>query len=247
MPDQTLGEALAITIETARAAERELFGGLDRDAIERPIRSGDWNPKDFQAHLTAWKDRHAERLARIREALEPLARLEGQEEDEINAELRATRLDWSWDALVAEADAVAARLAGELRQADPDVLRGPDRLVDLTFGNGLLHTMSHIRWLLEAGIELDGSRVAQYEADSLRLVEAPALPERNRAAETYNLACHHALRGSLDIARRLLRDAFGTDPELLAFSRTDPDLEALRGELDELGGIAEGDGAQAGT
>jgi hypothetical protein len=235
MPDQQVGEALAITIETARDAERDLFGALDRTALERPIREGDWNPKDFQAHLTAWKARHAERLARIREGLEPLPG-SGQEEDAINAELRATRVDWPWKALVAEADEAADRLADELRQADPAVLRGPDRLVDLTFGNGLIHTLSHIRWLQEAGVALDPARVARYEADALRLVTAPVLPERSQATETYNLACHHALRGSLDLARQLLRDAFRKDRELLAFSRTDSDLLALRDELDELAG-----------
>jgi hypothetical protein len=236
MADHGLGEALAATIETARAAERDLFGALDGRVLERPIREGDWNPKDFQAHLTAWKDRHAERLARIRQGREPLPRSEAQEEDAINAELRAERVDWAWDALVAEADAVAERLAGELRLADPDVLRGPDRLVDLTFGNGLMHTLSHLRWLLEAGVPLDEARVARYEADALRVATAPAIPDRSTAAETYNLACHHALRGSLDVARQLLRDAFHRDPELLEFGRTDSDLAALRGELDDLAG-----------
>jgi hypothetical protein len=235
MADDDLGDALAVTIETARDAERDLFGALAPSVIERPIRAGDWNPKDFQAHLTAWKARHAERLARIREGRQPLPG-DGQEEDAINAELRATRVDWTWDALVAEADEAADRLAGELRQADPEVLRGPERLVDLTFGNGLIHTLSHIRWLQEAGVPLDPARVARYEADALRLVTAPALPTRSQAVETYNLACHHALRGSLDVARRLLRDAFRKDPEMLAFSRTDVDLVALRDELDELAG-----------
>ena len=236
MPDEQLGDALAATIETARAAERDLFAALDPGVIERPIREGDWNPKDFQAHLTAWRGRHAQRLARIREGREPLARLEGQEEDEINAELRAERVDWAWQAIAAEADAVAEQLVAELRQAGQEVLRGPDRLIDLTFGNGLIHTLSHIRWLLEAGVELDAARVARYEADALRVATSPAIPAGSRAAETYNIACHHALRGSLDLSRQLLRDAFRMDPELLAFSRTDEDLRALWDELDALSG-----------
>ena len=236
MPDDQLGDALAATIDTARTAERDLFAALDPRVIEKPIRTGDWNPKDFQAHLTAWRARHAQRLARIREGREPLPGLEGQEEDEINAELRAARVDWSWEAIVAEADAVADHLAAELRQADPEVLRGSDQLIDLTFGNGLIHTLSHVRWLLEAGVDFDPARVARYEADALRLATATEIPERSRAAETYNIACHHALRGSLALARQLLRAAFGMDRELLAFGRTDEDLRTLWDELDELAG-----------
>lgn len=57
----TLTTDLAATIDVTRRAERELFGGLDDATIHRAIRAGDWNPKDFQAHLTAWKARQADR------------------------------------------------------------------------------------------------------------------------------------------------------------------------------------------
>ena len=117
-----------------------------------------------------------------------------------------------------------------------DLLLANTGQIDLTFGNGLIHTLSHVRWLLEAGVQLDSARVARYEADALRLAKAPGVPQRSQAAETYNIACHHTLRGSLAVARRLLRDAFRMDPELLAFSRTDEDLVVLRDQLDKLGG-----------
>ena len=109
MTDDPLDAALATTIEAAREAERDLFGSLDLSLRERPIREGDWTPKDFQAHLTAWKGRHADRLSRLRTGEAAPAGHDGAEEDAINAELRATRLDWDWDAIVAEADAVSER------------------------------------------------------------------------------------------------------------------------------------------
>ena len=112
MTDESLTDALALTIETARSAERDLFGGLDRATLERPIREGDWNPKDFQAHLTAWKARQADRFAAMREGRELPRPMEDPEEDALNAELRATRIDWDWAAVVEEADAVADRLIG---------------------------------------------------------------------------------------------------------------------------------------
>lgn len=236
MTDDSLTDALALTIETARRAERDLFGGLDGAILERPIRAGDWNPKDFQAHLTAWKARQAERFAAMREGRELPPPMEDQEEDALNAELRATRIDWDWAAIVEEADEVADRLILELRQAEPQALRASDRLMSGTLGNGVLHTLTHVRWLLEAGVPLDRPRVATFEDDVLRVVSAAALPEKARAVGAYDLACHHALGGSPDLARTLLRDAFRMDPELVEFSRTDPDLESIRGDLDGLAG-----------
>ena len=162
-----LTDALATTIETTRRAERDLFGGLDDAARERPIRAGDWNPRDFQAHLTAWKSRQADRFAAVREERELPPMPGDQEEDAINAALRATRVDWTWSAIVEEADAAADRLAGEIRRADPQVLRESDRLMSGTFGNGVLHALTHFRWLLEAGVPLDRSRVSAFEDEAL--------------------------------------------------------------------------------
>jgi hypothetical protein len=234
MTDDNLTDALALTIETARSAERDLFGGLDEAILENPIREGDWNPKDFQAHLTAWKARQADRFAALREERELPTPIEDPEEDALNAELRAARIDWDWDAVVEEADAVADRLIRELRQSDPDVVRASDRLITGTFGNGVLHTLTHLRWLIEAGVPLDRGRVAVFEDEAMRVLSTAAIPEVARAVGVYDLACYHALSGSPDLARNLLRDAFRMDPELVEFGRTDEELLSIRGDLDGL-------------
>ena len=233
MTDVSLNGALALTIETARDAERDLFGGLDRAILERPIRAGDWNPKDFQAHLTAWKARQADRFAAKRAGREPTA-TDDLEEDALNAELRATRIDWDWVAVVEEADAVADRLIRELGRADPDVLRASDRLVTGTFGNGVLHTLTHVRWLHEADVPLDRARVTVFEVDAMRVLNSAAIPEAARAVGVYDLACYHAMNGSPDLALTLLRDAFRMDPGLLEFSRTDEELRSIQEDLDAL-------------
>ena len=212
----------------------DLFSGLEAAALEAPIREGDWNPKDFQAHLTAWKARQAERFGAIREGRELPPPMDDQEEDAINAELRSTRIDWSWSDVADEADAVTDRLVPEIRQADPDMLRGSERLLSGTLGNGVLHTLTHLRWLLEAKVPLDRSRVARFESDAQRAVSAAALPAKLRAVGLYDLACYHALGGSTQTARTLLRDAFRLDPELVEFSQTDDELVSVRGELDAL-------------
>ena len=234
MTDENVTDALARTIETTRSAERDLFGGLDGAVLERPIRVGDWNPKDFQAHLTAWKARQADRFAATREGRELPPPMDDTEEDAINAELRATRIDWDWAAIVQEADAVAERLSRELRQSDPEVIRASDRLMSGTFGNGVLHTLTHLRWLFEAGVPLDRARMAAFEDAALRVVSVKAIPEKGRAVGLYDIACYHALTGSPDIARSLLRDAFRLDPDLTEYSRTDEELLSIRDDIDGL-------------
>ena len=230
----TLTDDLAATVEATRLAERELFGGLDAAVRERPIREGDWNPQDFQAHLTAWKSRQADRYAAVREGRQLPAPMESEEEDALNEELRAARAQWGWDALVKEADAVTERLVGEIRQADPAALRASDRLIPGTFGNGVLHALTHFRWLLEAGVPLDASRVAAFASEAAELVSAAAIPDRDRAVGWYDVACFRALTGDADAARALLRRAFAANPELVEFARTDADLATLAGELDAL-------------
>ena len=70
--------------------------------------------------------------------------------------------------------------------------------------------------------------------EAFRAVSAVAIPEKVRAVGLYDLACYHALRGSPDMARNLLRDAFRMDPELVEFSRTDEELLSIRGDIDGL-------------
>ena len=64
--EQPLAEALVEQLGAMRDAERRLFGALDSPVRDRPIRPGDWSPKDHQAHLTAWKGRQAERVRSVR-------------------------------------------------------------------------------------------------------------------------------------------------------------------------------------
>lgn len=234
MTDHALTDALAATIETTRGAERDLFGGLDPAILGRPIREGDWNPKDFQAHLTAWKARQADRYAAVREGREIPPPLAEEEEESLNDELRAAREEWSWAAVVEEADSVAERLVGEIRQADENVLRASDRLVPGTFGNGVLHALTHFRWLREAGVPLDADREAAFVDEARRLVSAEPIPGPARAIGCYDLACYHALSDEPATARDLLREAFRLDPELVALSHTDEELVSLKDEIEGL-------------
>jgi len=232
MTDQLTSDLLEM-LAVMRTAERDIFGALPADVRERPIREGDWSPKDHLAHLSAWKGRQADRLAAARTSKE-LDEWQG-EEDEINARLQAERGSWSWDETVADADAAHERLVAEVGAIDAALLRKGERgLVDGLYGNGIFHAQQHFSWLQAADIGLDDGRVMQFAEDIERLVRRAELPDRDRGTAIYNTACFLSMAGRVDRARPLLREAFALRPELLEWARQDSDLDSLRGELDEL-------------
>lgn len=230
--DEPLVASLVAQLQAMRDAERDLFGALDPAIRDRPMRPGDWSPKDHQAHLTAWKGRQASRIRSIRLG-EPYP-VDDREDDVINAELQATRADWPWEAIVAEADEVNATLQAEVRACGSALLLASGSLVGGIFGNGPFHAATHFGWLLEAKVGMDPARVSAFLSAEERLLATSDIPDADRGTGLYNLACAHAVAGRLDRARPLLRTAFGLRPDLADFALEDPDLAPLRAELPTL-------------
>jgi hypothetical protein len=232
--DDPLITALLEQLQVMRAAERDIFGSLEPEIRDRPIRPNDWSPKDHQAHLTAWKGIQAERIRASTRGEDPP--FVGTETDEINAGLQATRADWSWSDVVAEADEVTKRLEDEIRAAGSARLIESGGLIGGIFGNGASHGMTHFGWLVDADIGVDLARVSAFVDEQERLLNSEAVPDFDRGVGLYNLACAHALAGRLDRARSLLRVAFPLRPDLAEFAKQDPDLVELRNELPTLAG-----------
>lgn len=232
MTDEPLVAALIEQVEAMRTAERDVFGALDPEVRDRPMRPGDWSPKDHQAHLTAWKKIQSERIqAAIRGEQLPA---DARETDERNAELQALRADSSWDEIVREADEVSGQLVADIRAAGTELLTSREGMVGQIYGNSASHATTHFIWLSDAGIGVDTERVAAFLGDHERqLMEAP-LADADRAIGLYNVACAHAVAGRLERARPLLRTAFGIRPDLAEFAKQDPDLVQLRDELMQL-------------
>lgn len=234
--DDPLVASLVEQLRAMREAERDVFGALDATVRDRPMRPGDWSPKDHQAHLTAWK---AIQTDRIRAAAngETLAS-DTRETDERNAELQAARADWHWADVVREADEVDAQLQAEIRAAGSAMLIETDGLVGRIYGNSAAHALTHFAWLAEAGIGVDGTRVAAFLDEHERQLDGAPLPDADRGIAVYNLACAHTVAGRLDRARPLLRVAFGLRPDLAEWAKEDTDLVELRLELPTLAGTS---------
>lgn len=233
-PSAPLVAALVEQLQGTRIAERDVFGSIQPDVRDRPMRPNDWSPKDHQAHLTAWKARQADRINAAGRG-EVLAS-DDRETDEINAELQATRADWSWEAIDLEADAVSEQLEAAIRDAGSAMLTESEQLVGQIFGNGASHALTHFAWLVDAQVGVDEARVATFFDEHERQLSEAALPDADRGVGLYNLACAHAVAGRLDRARALLRVAFPLRPDLGEFARGDSDLIELRDELPSLVG-----------
>lgn len=213
------------TLRAARAAERDVIGALEPDVRDAPAADGGWGPKDAQAHLNAWKGRTVDRLRALRiGANEPIE----VETDEANARFHAERAAWSWDEVVADADATVDDLVAEIEAAADDTLALP-RISGTIMGNGSEHTLTHLT-PIAAAAELE-SRTLELADDITAIVDRGGWPPRAAAVARYNLACFHALSGNLDVARSLLRQALPGDEELRGYAPKDDDLIALRNEI----------------
>jgi hypothetical protein len=227
--DDELVSALVEQLRAMREAEREIFGSIEPEVRDRPMRPNDWSPKDHQAHLTAWKEIQAERLRALASGDAPP--FTGRETDEINAELQATRSGWAWDAIADEADKVTDELVAEIQRAGPSTIKGTEGLVGQIFGNGAAHALTHFGWLVQGDVGVDEARVAAFIDEHERHLASPGLADSDRGVGLYNLACAHAVAGRLDRARPLLKTAFELRPDLAEFAKQDPDLVELREEL----------------
>ena len=215
-------------IRAARAAERDVLAALDPGVRDAPAPVGDWSPKDIQGHMSAWRARTVDRLRAIRQGTDEPTEVET---DETNAVFHAERAGWSWDEVLADADATTGQLIAEVDAATDETLALP-RISGTIMGNGSEHTLTHLGPIAaRTGLE---SRTLELADTITAIIDRGGWPSRAAAYARYNLACFHALSGNLDVARSLLRQALPEQEELRGFAPVDDDLVALRDEMPAL-------------
>jgi hypothetical protein len=226
--DSELHKGLTAMLNAMQAAERDVFGGLSPAVRDTAAADGGWSPKDVQAHLSGWKLRQGNRLAAARRG-EEVETLDAAAVDNLNAAMQATRADWKWDAISAEADAASDELASQVA-ATPEAVLLTGRLLEATFANGPYHTLEHLAATARAhgGTE----RVNSYARELRRMAARGDLPATVAGALIYNVACFYALGGQLEDARQLLPEAFRLRPDLREWAIQDSDLTALGGQWD---------------
>ena len=217
-------------LRESRAVERDLFAALDPAVRDTTPADGGWSAKDTLAHLSAWRQREADKLVALREGRdEPPA--PAAELDDINAVYHDQRAGWDWERVAADAQSTADDLLAEVAAAGDETLADP-KVVGSILGDGPEHDLGHLAQL--APTEALRSRVVGLAEATRAIIDRGGWPTRAAAFARYNLACFHALGGRLDTARALLRQALPDSEELRAFAPDDDDLAALRDELPTL-------------
>lgn len=217
-------------LQVTRAAERDLYAMLPAETRDAPGTIGTWSAKDVLAHLGAWRAIEARRLeATARNEAFPADDPDTHERiDDSNARLYAERTGWSWERVEEQADTSVEALQQAIGLSNHDVLCECDGTVAGIGANGANHAMAH---LSDVARLADAAATERYHAFAHELETILArrhLRPRDSGVMLYNIACHHAVTGDLDEARRLLRVAFSLHPVLQDAARDDPDLEALR-------------------
>ena len=153
-----------------------------------------------------------------------------------NAELRATRIDWDWAAIVEEADAV--RRAAEPGAPASEIPRCSRRRIAFCPRNVRQRRAPHPDprpLAVEADVPLARARMAAFEDEALHVVSAAAIAGQGAVRSgCTTIACYHALSGSPDIARSLLRDAFRGPGAGRATAGPTSELLSIRGDIDDL-------------
>ena len=237
-PPPPLHDDLVALLRASRAAEHDLFASLSPEMRDAPGAIGEWSAKDVLTHLAAWRAIEARRLEAEADGVAPPAGdpATTDSEDVSNAAIHAERANWSWQTVAEDADASIEALVAAFRRSSSDALCACEGTSTGIGASGVNHSLAHLSdvALLAGGHE----RLAAYSTEIEAILRGNHLPPRDSGTILYNIACHAALSGELDDARRLLRTAFARRTDLAEFAMTDPDLAALSGELADLAALA---------
>jgi hypothetical protein len=214
-------------LEATRRAEHELFAALGDRALATPVGDEGWTAKDVRAHLAAWRSIEARRLQAANggpaDGEDPQP---GDPVDASNARIHADRAGWTPDQAAAAADASVDELIVAVRGSSNEALCECDQIAAGIGANGVNHALGHLSDIARlAGAE---ERYAAYAAEVEAVLLRNHLMPRDSGVMLYNIACHSALTGRTDDARRLLEVAFARRADLREHAPDDPDLASIR-------------------
>lgn len=228
-----LQQDLVALLEATRQAEHDLFASLGGQELATPVGDEGWTAKDVRAHLAAWRSIEARRLraaaGAVADSDDPQP---GDPVDASNARIQADRSGWSPEQVAAEADSSIDELIEAIRASSNEALCECDQIAAGIGANGVNHALGHLSDIARLADAED--RYAAFGADVEAILQRNRLLPRDSGVMLYNIACHSALTGRPDDARRLLTTAFSRRSELRDYARDDPDLASVRGDLSSL-------------
>ena len=199
--------------------ERAASGSLQR-----------WCARDVIAHNASWKNRMAENLLAIAQG-KLTQRVEDYNHD--NAEFYKIHCQKTWEEVLVFADQAYLALQDQVGALSETGLEKIDLLPwqagrpvwRLVIGNGYTHPVTHIvEYHRDHGRP---STSTQLLTEMVRHCQALDDSPGWQGVVQYNLACQYALLGQPEPAIQALRQALKLNPELLEWSKQDPDLDSI--------------------
>jgi DinB superfamily len=233
------GQDLSLALEAERRLEREFLDSLPAGDLDQPSDFEHWSPKDLLHHITAWKEQAGMRLRG-----DPAA-VPDETDDQVNAanaKFFADAAGQTWQTVQAKAEAVNRQLAqmySQLAPADLDDTHAGGWTTGLPLwrtlaSNTIGHAFSH---LVEHALERKDRHQALYLVQETVRVMKPISPDpAYQGAIDYNAACLLARAGEAVPALERLEAGLRARPDLITWSKKDPDLDSLRldGSLERL-------------
>lgn len=224
-------EKILDLIERGYAQEEAFITDLSGDERAAAGTLEAWSAKDVIAHNAAWKSFVADIIAQARHG-QPLPAEE--ELDHRNEGFYDASKGKSWDAVIADAEYAKNELAAQshaLTEAEMNdaTWAGATNNRPIWWrivGNAYSHPLSHLVDYYAKHSHLDrAAQISQQIAQTLMPLDSS--PDW-QATQKYNLACYYALAGDKDKALELLKESLSANPDLVAWSKEDPDLASLR-------------------
>ena len=191
----------------------------------------DWAPKDHLAHANFWTERV---IAQLKIALgeQTLDRLDDFKKT--NEETFDAFKEQSWQEIHLWSEQVHGQLIDALSKFSTEILDDSERFEwtnhrplwnEVAF-TAVYHRVQHACDILNlCGMS---EMVPGIQEQFAQIMEQMDDSDRWRGTTKYNLACYYALDEKPDIAITTLREALILNPELLAWSKQDSDLDSLR-------------------
>jgi tetratricopeptide (TPR) repeat protein len=222
-------ELLVDLLTQGHFEEKSFYDGLSEAERNQSGKVDDWSPKDVLAHCSYWKQ---VRVADIQRVMEGGTVTRIDDFDHENARIFEQFSDQSWQEVMAYAEEATGALAGQLEkmsEAELELEWQDERPIwQVVVGNGYSHPLSHI------------SEHYQQKGDIQRAAELTGMLGKPLVAlddgptwigtAHYNAACSYSLLGNRDKAIKELGEALALRPNLIEWSKQDPDLEAIREE-----------------
>lgn len=192
-----------------------------------------WSVKDKIAHVAAWIEKNLEYLE-ITDGVVPA--IPPDQLDEENRRLFERYKASTWSEVTGffrrVFDGARERLAA-MTEEDLDRIQkrsdGSERSVWRALaGNAGMHMSMHFTRILKNRGDLDGATLLEERAAEIYsgIDDGPVW----RGTVRYNLACHYALIGETAKAVAILGESFRMNPDLIEWSKKDPDFDGIRGD-----------------